>query len=131
MLKGLDIDLSLPSGRARLQLIDVPEICLIAAIVVAVKHLLPFPIEKGTSSSLQDNNSPHMDWHRWSELMEPVVENLQRKPPAKTPGDVDGERLAHVGEATFDAILALLSPDQGELAEKGRLRCPRHHRHAF
>lgn len=131
MLKGLDIDLSLPSRRARLRLIDVPEICLIAAIVVAVKHFLPFPTGKGTSSSLQDNDIPLMDWHRWSELMRPVVENLQREPRAKASRDVDGERLAHVDEATFDAILALSSPDPDELGEEGRLRCSRHHRNAF
>ena len=128
MLRGLDIELSLPSGRTRLRLIDVPEICLIAAIVVAAKHFLPFPTRKGTSSSQQGKDHPHMDWHRWSDLMRPAVENLQRKPPAKASGDVAGECLANADEATFDAVLALLSPDQGENGEEGRLRCSRSYR---
>lgn len=117
------MELSLPSGRTRLRLIDAPEICLIAAVVVAARHFLPFPTRRGTSSTLQDKDQPHMDWHRWNDLMRPVVENHERKTPAMTPEDFDGECLANADEATFDAMLALLSADQGEIEEEGRLRC--------
>ena len=117
------MELSLPSGRTRLRLIDVPEICLIAAVIVAVRHFLPFPTRKGTSPTVQDKDHPHMDWYRWADLIRPVVENLQRKPPAKASKDIDGECLANADEATFDAVLALLSADQGETEEEGRLRC--------
>lgn len=117
MLRGIDRDLSLPSRLARSRLIDIPEICLIAAIVVAVKHFLPFPTGKGKPSASRDVILPQMDWLKWSELMRPTAENLQTKPHTDVVGSIDGDRLANADDATFDAILDLLSSEQGGSGE--------------
>ena len=111
MLKGIGRDLSLPPRHTRLRLIDIPEICLVAAIVVAVKHFLPFPDGKGKPLGSPGVILPQMDWNRWSELMRPVADKLQ-KTPTGAPGDLDGDRLANADDATFDAILGLLSSGQ-------------------
>ena len=114
MLKGIGKDLSLPPKQTRLRLLDIPEICLVAAIVIAVKHFLPFTTGAENALVLQDTVLPQMDWQRWSELMMPVVESLPRKAPADLPNDIDGDRLANVDGATFDTILALLSSSREE-----------------
>lgn len=122
MLRGIDRDLSLPPRHPRLRLIDIPEICLIAALVTAVKHFLPFPTEKGSLLALHDTILPRMDWQKWSELMQPVVEDLGGDAPEDSlgaPKDIDGGHLADADEATFDAILTLLSSDQGGRGEDG------------
>ena len=119
MLRGVDQDLSLPARHTRLRLIDMPEICLIAAIVIAVKHFLPFPARKDNSLILQGAVLPFMDWHTWSKLMRPVVESFEKQAPVKVSGDVDGDRLANADDATFDSILALLSSDQSGHRDEG------------
>lgn len=126
MLRGIGRDLSPPARHPRLRLIDIPEICLIAAIVVAVKHFLPFPSGKGNSLVLHDTILPRVDWQKWSELMQPVVEDLRGETPEDipcAPKDIDGGHLADADEATFDAILNLLSSDQGEHGEDGEWSC--------
>lgn len=113
MMGGMNIGLSLPPQRTRLRLIDIPEICLVAAIVIAVKHFLAFPSPNGDPPCAQDVSRPQMDWYKWSELMQPLVANLRNESPAEAPPDIDGDRLANADDATFDAILALLTPGQG------------------
>lgn len=122
MLRGIDRDLSFPPRHPRQRLIDIPEICLIAALVAAVKNFLPFPTEKGNSLALHDTILPRMDWQKWSELMQPVVGDLRGEAPEDIPGapkDIDGGQLADADEATFDTILTLLSSDQGGRGEDG------------
>lgn len=123
MLKGIGRDLSLPPRRPRLRLIDIPEICLIAAIVVAAKHFIPFPTGKGNSLVLDDTILPQVGWQKWSELMQPALEEFQKKASAGIPDPpelIDGGRLADADEATFESILALLFSDKGGSGEVGR-----------
>lgn len=130
MFEGVGYGLSFPPKHTRMRLIDMPEICLIAAIVVAAKHFLPFPTRKENSLVLRGAVLVQMDWQKWSELMQPAINKLQEKSLTDVSGDIDGGHLANADEATFDAILALLSSDQGGDENEGGWTYVHFRRHA-
>ena len=78
MLRVMEVDLSFPVRKSRLRMVDLPEICLAAAIVVAVKQALPFTSCCAGYCGVISAPLPHMNWPKWNEAQHRVAEAFSK-----------------------------------------------------
>lgn len=92
---------SLPVAKSRIQLVDQPEVRLIALVVIVVKHFFPFPGPNGITT--RPANLPALDWSVWAAH---INDSMEEEPILKDYLDVSGDDLAAMTDADQAAYLA-------------------------